>query len=373
MTGRRVAVVGPLTFPNPQGGMSRHCEEIYSILAGRGIDVTVLAVNRPHGASYRGMRVRRVPSLRHAGWDRLAYSFLSSLLAALGPYDVVHYHSFAVCGFSFVPRLTGKQVVVTIHRREWQDAKWGRLTRWYLRASEWLALHVAQRRVAVSEPLRDDLLERFPDAAPIEVMANGVTIPPRSTPDRLAAWDLEPDRFVLVVGRLVPEKGVDLVLDAWESLSEAQTGGFALVIAGSARHRGAFVAQLEKRAARSRPDAPVRLLGLVPHEALDVLYQHARTLVSASYQEGQPLALLEAMANECCVVASDIDAHRELLGSAGVLFPSGDATALAHALGAVLGDASRARGAGAAGRRIVEETPALRWDVAADSVQELLA
>ena len=135
----RVAVIGPLMMPNRQGGMSRHCEEIYARLAARGHHVSIYCSSRPQGASYRGMHLRKVLSLGVPGWDRLGYSLLATLMATFGRYDVVHYHSLANTGFCFFPRATKKHVVVTIHRIEWQDEKWGAVTRAFLRWSEWCA------------------------------------------------------------------------------------------------------------------------------------------------------------------------------------------------------------------------------------------
>ena len=54
----RVAVIGPLMMPNRQGGMSRHCEEIYARLAERGHEVSIYCSSRPQGAEYRGMTLR---------------------------------------------------------------------------------------------------------------------------------------------------------------------------------------------------------------------------------------------------------------------------------------------------------------------------
>src|SRR5262245_18687537 len=106
----RIAVVGPLLFPNPQGGMTRHVEEIGSRLAEAGHDVTVFCKTRGDGigARYRGMRVRRIPGLRASGWDRLGHSFVAAFLAAIGRYDVVHFHSLTSSGFCVLPRLARK-------------------------------------------------------------------------------------------------------------------------------------------------------------------------------------------------------------------------------------------------------------------------
>src|SRR5262249_48532383 len=150
VTPLRVAVVGPLAMPNRQGGMSRHCEEIYARLAARGHAITVYACRLPQGRTYRGMRLRRVWAPALPGWGPLVYRAAATALAATRRYDVVHYHSLANTGFCLVPRLARERVVVTVHRIEWQDEKWGGASRAFLRASERAAMRWADAMIAVS-------------------------------------------------------------------------------------------------------------------------------------------------------------------------------------------------------------------------------
>jgi glycosyltransferase involved in cell wall biosynthesis len=105
---------------------------------------------------------------------------------------------------------------------------------------------------------------------------------------------------------------------------------------------------------------------------LNALYEHAAVFIAPSYHEGQPLTVLEAMSHGRCVVASDINAHKELIGDAGILFPSGDAGALAGALRRVMADPDLARKLGDAGRRHVLDSDEFQWSHTADETERIL-
>lgn len=366
----RVAVIGPLMMPNRQGGMSRHCEEIYARLAERGHQVSIYCSTRPQGDVYRGMRLRRVPSLGVPGWDRLVYSLLSTVLAAFGRYDVVHYHSLANTGFCFLPRFVGKRVVVTIHRLEWQDEKWGALTRQFLKWSEWAAMRFANAVIAVSSHLKDDVAKRNRRGRAIHVISNGATMPGDVGTAALEELGLTANGYVLSVGRLVPDKGWDVALAGLDQLDAALVDGLQYVIAGGARIETDYVRDLHARARTAR--VPVRLLGMVPPETVEELYAGALVHLAPSFQEGQPLTVLEAMSHGRCIVASDIPAHSEVIGDAGVLYPVKDPAALAAALRDVLRDPERRAALGKRARQSVEQSDELSWDRAADSTEAVL-
>ena len=95
-------------------------------------------------------------------------------------------------------------------------------------------------------------------------------------------------------------------------------------------------------------------------------------LVAPSFQEGQPLTVLEAMSHGCCIVAGDIAAHKEVIGDAGVLYPVRDPAALADALHRVLTDDNLRAALGARARDEVEQRDELSWDRAAESTEAVL-
>jgi glycosyltransferase involved in cell wall biosynthesis len=317
------------------------------------------------------MRLRRVRSVRLPGWERLGYSFVSAIATMRGAFDLVHFHSYSSSGFCVLPRLAKKKVAVTVHRLEWQDAKWRGPVRMFLRFSEWAAARWANVLITVSKNFEDDLRTRFPRARNVHYVPNGVVRPERGDVDACERLGLTPGAFVMAVGRLVPEKGFDVAVEAFAGLADAGSG-CELVIVGAARHGNDYVESLQERAERSA--MPVRLLGIQSPETLAALYGAARFFVAPSFHEGQPLTVLEAMSHGCCVVASDIPAHRELVGETGLLFPCGDASALRTLMSELFEAPVRVRSIGERARARMEQGGEFDWDrVAAETEQILVA
>jgi glycosyltransferase involved in cell wall biosynthesis len=316
------------------------------------------------------MRLRRIPGVRLPGWERLGYSFVASLRALVGRFDIVHYHSFSSSGFCSLPRLARKKVVVTVHRLEWQDQKWGRFARAFLKFCEWTAVRSSAVMITVSRNFKVDLEARYRKIGPVFYVANGVTPPMTVGPEVLADLGLTAGEYALTVGRLVPEKGLDLAVDAFATLaSDTKLSTMQLAVVGGARHSDEYVAGLEQKARDI--GAHVRFLGVRTGAELNALYQHAAVFIAPSYHEGQPLTVLEAMSHGRCVVASDISAHRELIGDAGVLFPVGDSAALAQELRRVLSDHTLATTLAETGRQRILESDEFQWDRAADETERI--
>lgn len=211
-----------------------------------------------------------------------------------------------------------------------------------------IAPRVWQRAAAVlvqSDTCAADLLaslERFAPrrlpavAARLDVIGNGVVMPefrPRST-----------DGPVLSVGRLVPEKGTDVVIAA------CATAGRSLVIAGRGPERSA----LQNQAAALGAD--VRFTGFVGRDELSALYREASVVVLASWREGLPNVVLEAMAFGRPVIATPVGGVPDLIhdGVNGLLVPAGDPAALAAALDRLAADPATAERIATAGRATAE-------------------
>lgn len=370
MAGLRIAVIGPLEMPSTQGGMSRHCEELYSRLAERGHTVTVFCQSAGN-AWYRGMRLRRIPGVRVPGWERLGYSLVASLRALVGRFDIVHYHSYASSGFCYLPRLARKKVVVTVHRLEWQDQKWGPVARSFLKFCEWAAVRSSAALITVSQTLEVDLKRRYRRTGGVYHVSNGITPPMPTGPETLAPMGVTEGTYALVVGRLVPEKGLDLAVEAFARFADDPAlSEFELVVVGGPRHSEDYVAALEARARDA--GARVRFLGVRTGAELSALYQYAAVVIAPSYHEGQGMTVLEAMSHGRCVIASDLGPHRESIGDAGVLFPNGDAEALADEVGRALTDRARSQSLGEKARDRVLEADEFRWDHVADETERIL-
>ncbi|MEE6296486.1 glycosyltransferase family 4 protein [Georgenia wangjunii] len=156
------------------------------------------------------------------------------------------------------------------------------------------------------------------------------------------------ERLVLTVGRLAPQKGLDLLCEAAALLPGRVDGVVRWVVVGD----GPLHDELERRVRAE--GLPVHLAGR--REDVANLMAHADVVVSTSTWEGQPLAVQEALAAGAAVVATDVGGTGEVTGDAAVLVPP-DATALADAVARVLGSDDVRDGLRARARERAGELP----------------
>lgn len=300
--------------------------------------------------SYRGIRVRRLPAIPTKHLETLSHSLLSTFVAAFSDHDIVHIHAIGSAVFSWLPRLTGRRTVVTIHGLDWQRPKWNGFARLCLHAAEWASVRLPNRTISVSRSIADHLASVH-HASSI-VVPNGVSLPGPTGDSRIHALGLKPGKFVLFVGRLSEEKGCHDLIEAFQ---REACPGLELVLAGGATYAGGYEDRI-----RSLAGPHVRFLGWVDQPTLAELYAHCAVFVLPSSIEGLSLALLEAMSHSAATLVSDIAPNVEAVGAAGLLFRWGDVTHLAHQLSTLLGSEDLRRRLGAAARARVEEH--FSWD-----------
>lgn len=328
----RIAMVGQKGVPATIGGIEHHVEEIGQRLAARGHEVVVYCRASygevPVGGSYLGMRVVAAPTIGTKHLDAIVHSASSTLKAVAARSDIVHYHALGPGLAAPLPRyLTAAKVVLTVHGLDNARDKWGGVAKAVLGTAHWMSGNVPDRTVVVSRELQGHYSARFGrDAAYI---TNGVATPRRvSGSDVPARFGLVPGRFLMFVGRLVPEKRPDLLIEAFRATDLDQQ----LAIVGSSSFTDAYSNRLRELAG---DDPRIVFTGFVGGADLEALFQHAGLVVQPSDLEGLPLTLLEAVANGAHVLASDIGPHREVLGSGSSqhrFFRHGDLEALRAAL-----------------------------------------
>jgi glycosyltransferase involved in cell wall biosynthesis len=343
----RIAMIGTRGVPATFGGIERHVEELGARLVARGHEVTVFCrpnYGRADLRSHRGMRLRSMPTVGTKHLDAIVHSGLSTLGAMAASFDVLHYHAIGPGMLAAVPRYLARAgVVLTVHGRDAERGKWGRGAKAFLGVADWLSARVPDATIVVGRHLE----RHYHDAHGRRTVyvPNGVEAA-RPTPASgvLSRLGLRPGRYLLFVGRLVPEKAPDLLLEAFRRLP----GDHRLVLAGDSSFTDRYTTHLRELAGH---DPRVVLPGYVYGRELQELYSNAAAFVLPSQLEGLPLTLLEAASFGLPVVASSIPPHLEVLGSGGPgrrLHRPGDAEGLGAALGQVLADPAAERAAAAA-------------------------
>jgi len=334
----RIAMIGQKGLPATFGGIEHHVENIGRRLADRGHDVTVYcrASYAPlPGATYLGMRASSAPTVGTKHLDAIVHSATSTMKAMAAGVDVVHYHGIGPAFVAPIPRMfSSAKVVLTVHGLDHQRAKWNPAAKALLGTAHWMSGRVPDRLVVVSEELGRHYREEFgKDAAYI---CNGVTTSGSAGPDAVRRFGLEPGRYALFVGRLVPEKRPDLLIRAFRRID----GDLRLAVVGDSSFSDDYSKALRALAA---PDPRIVFTGFAYGDTLGALYEQARLFVQPSALEGLPLTLLEAVSHNAPVLVSDLPAHLEVIGGGSArhrIVPVDDEEALAEELRRMLTDSA---------------------------------
>jgi glycosyltransferase involved in cell wall biosynthesis len=322
----KIAVIGAKGLPAKQGGIEHHCEEIYPRLVARGCSVDLFARSSYtgdislHEYDVNGVRVVSLPCLKVKGFDALLSSALGALASSGTRYDIIHFHAIGPALFSWLPTIaTTAKVVVTCHGLDWQRAKWSKTSSYLLRLGERAAVRFADGLIVVSEELRSYFKQTY--ARETIYIPNAPSALAESDPNFSygTSLGLKPGRYILFLGRLVPEKCPDLLIKAFQAL---QASGWKLVLVGGTSDTGEYTQQLLNLAQKS---TDVVFAGEIQGARLAEILQGAGLFVLPSELEGLPLAMLEAMQAGVPVLASDIPVHKRLIDQKrGMLFTVND-------------------------------------------------
>lgn len=305
----RVVVIGTRGIPDIQGGVETHCEELYPRLAAMGVDVTVMrrscyVTDANRMSEYKGVHLVDVYCPKRKSLEAIVHTALAVIKARRLHPDVVHIHAVGPGLCIPLARLLGMRVVATNHGPDYDRQKWGRLAKTALRLGEWCQAHFAQRIIVISHVIADILKNNYGRTRGVELIYNGVSRPaPSTATDYINNLGLEAGRYVIGVGRFVPEKRFDRLAHEAQLLHDK---GYKLVLAGDADHEDDYSRSLK---ALCREQGVV-MAGFVKGEKLRQLMTHAALFVLPSTHEGLSISLLEAMSYGLDVLLSDIPANR---------------------------------------------------------------
>jgi glycosyltransferase involved in cell wall biosynthesis len=337
----RIVFIGQKGIPAIFGGIEYHVDELSRGLAERGHDVRVYVRNwytDRRIKSVHGIRLIHLPTVRSKHLDASVHSLLASIHSVFGGADIVHYHAIGPALFSWIPRIFGKKVVCTVHRKDWQAEKWKPAARAFLKLGERASILFPHRTIVVSRILQDYFREKYRKHTAY-VPHGSFEIAPREPSLIRVKHGLKGKDYILFLGRLVPEKRVDLLIRAYRELKRTspEIEGVKLIIAGGSSATDAHVRSLK---ALSEEEPDIHFVGFVSGAEKEELLTNALIFALPSSLEGFPIALLEAKSSGLFCLVSDISPHREAIreGRDGFFFRLGDASDLARKLLAALRD-----------------------------------
>lgn len=342
----RIAMLGHKRVPSREGGVEIVVYELATRMAAEGHSVTCYNRRGKHvsGASHDsaltekehgGVRLKSVATLDKKGLAAMSASFFAAIRAAFGKYDVVHFHAEGPCAMLWLPKLFGKRCVATIHGLDHQRAKWGKLASWYIKSGEKCAVKCADEIIVLSENVKTYFIENY--GRETVLIPNGVTPVSAVQIEEISEkFGLEKDGYILFLARLVPEKGVRYLIDAYKQVRTDKK----LVIAGGSSDTSEFAAELREMA---KDDPRIVFTGFVQGKILEELYSNAYIYTLPSDLEGMPLSLLEAMSYGNCCLTSDIAECTSVIEDKGVTFKKSDVDDFREKLQMLCEDESRVK------------------------------
>ncbi len=354
----KIVVAGTRGFPHIQGGVETHCEQLYPRLVERGCEVTVIRRScyvSDQLDEYQGVQLKNVFAPRKKMFEAIVHTFLAVIEAKKMKADVLHIHAIGPALMVPFARMLGLKVVLTHHGPDYERQKWGRGARWFLRLGERFGVQCSNELIVISEVINEIVRKKY-KRNNAHLIFNGVETPVHSeNVQYIESLGLRKGNYILSVGRFVPEKGFDLLVEAYSRL---ENGEIRLVLAGDADHETDYSVRLKKTAEANG----VALTGFITGEKLNEIFSHARLFVLPSSHEGLPIVLLEAMSHRLDVLVSDIPANKAVALPESSYFKSGDSQDLSEKLRKKLEKQ---------GTVVQYDMSSYNWDVIASQVLEV--
>ena len=318
----RIVVLGTRGFPGVQGGVETHCENLFTRLVNKGCEVGVFIRKpyvKPNIDKYKGVNLIHLYSPKNKFLETFLHTFIGVIASRVYSPDLLHIHAVGPSLFIPIARLLGIKVIMTHHGPDYQRMKWGKLAKIVLKLGERSGCKWANGIIAISGTISDHIKKKYNRDA--IVIPNGVNMPEILQSNiTLKKYCLDKGKYILSVGRFVPEKGFHDLIDAFNQLyihnnqshsPASVTSGqdWKLVLVGDADHEDNYSLSLKEKAAKNKN---IILTGFLTGEALQELYSHAGLFVLPSYYEGLPIVLLEAMSYGLSCIASNIPANRDV-------------------------------------------------------------
>lgn len=329
-----ICMLGHKRVPSREGGIEIVVEELSTRMVALGHEVTCYNRGGHHVSGqefddkkrmqYRGIKLKTVPTINLKGIAAMSSSFFAAIMATFGKFDVVHFHAEGPCAMLWLPKLFGKRCVATIHGLDHQRAKWGKLASTYIMLGEKCAAKFADEIIVLSGGVQKYFKDTYNRET--KFIPNGVNRPEIRDVDLIRdKFGLEKDSYILFLGRLVPEKGIQYLIEAFKEVHTDKK----LVIAGGSSDTDEFANELKERASG---DERIIFTGFVQGQLLDELYSNAYFYTLPSDLEGMPLSLLEAMSYGNCCLVSDIEECASVVEDRAVTFRKSDVADLKNKL-----------------------------------------
>lgn len=332
----KIAMIGHKRIPSREGGVEIVVEELSKRMVQKGHEVVCYNRRGKHALDknqkvekikeYKGIKIKEVLTIDKKGLAAMTSSFFGTVKILFSKYDVVHFHAEGPCVMIPIIKLfSQKKVIATIHGLDWQRAKWkNSFASKYIKFGEKMAAKYADEIIVLSKNVQNYFEKNYKRNT--NFIPNGVSEPKILKPNIITnKYGLKKDEYFLFLGRIVPEKGIHYLIEAFNQIKTQKK----LVIAGGASDTNEYYMQLKKKSSNNKN---IIFTNFVQGNELEELYSNAYIYVLPSDLEGMPLSLLEAMSYGNCCLTSDIEECSSVIKNNGITFHKSDINDLKNKL-----------------------------------------
>ena len=360
----KIVVTGTRGIPNIMGGVETHCEELFSRIATKGLDVTVIRrKSYVHDSltEWKDVKLVDVETPKKKSFEAIIHTFRAINRAKRLGVDVLHIHAIGPALLVPYAKILGMKVVFTHHGPDYDRDKWGFAAKTMLKLGERMGCKFADHVIVISDVIRKLIAKRCGRTENVHLIYNGVPEPEICDyPEYFKELGIEKGRYVLGMCRFVPEKHLHDLVEAYVRLkSEHRIPiDMKLVLAGDTDFEDDYSRGLKQKARENG----VVLTGFIRGKKLHSLLTNALCYSLPSSHEGLPIALLEAMSYRLPVITSAIPANLEVGLDASCYHEVGDVSALANKIEAI---------ADLPLQRIEYDMSKYNWDVISQQVADI--
>lgn len=321
----KIAIIGHKRIPSNEGGIEKGVEQHATRMVQRGHKVTAYnrgghnVFGKEHDKKklkeYKGIKIVTIPTTSGKACVPI-YSFLATLHCIFHRPDVISFRASGPCALIPLAKLFRIKCVASLHGIDSQRDKWGGFAAKYLRFGEKMAATKADVCLVLSQNMKKYIKEKYNRDSVL--FANGIDKPEIIQPSIIKEkYNLEKDSYLLSLGRIVPEKGLHYLIEAFRKCNTDKQ----LIIAGGSEANSEYYNKLVEMA---KGDERIKFIGFVQGETIAELYSNAYAFMLPSNLEGMANALLEAMSYGNCCVVSDIPENTEVIEDKAVIFEKGN-------------------------------------------------
>jgi len=302
----KIAIIGSRGYPYVYSGYETFVKELVERLVKQNIEVVVYCHKNLFSAyppQVNGVKLKYFSTIESKALSQLLHSFQAILDACFRKYDVILVVNSANGPFGLLTKIFRKKTVINVDGLEWLRPKWKGLGARYFYLASKLSTKLYDRVITDSFEMQKIYLNEFNSDS--TVIAYGANIRYSKDSSVINKWNLFPQEYYLIVGRLIPDNNADIIVEEFIRSDSKKK----LVIVGDVPYKDTYATKI-----KSVTDARLVFTGYVTNQnELAELYHNAYIYVHGHQYGGTNPTMLKALAYGCSILALDTVFNKEML------------------------------------------------------------